>query len=729
LLVLDNFEQVTAAAPFVGALLASCPALKLLVTSRATLHLYDEHEFPVPPLALPILESQSELDSSKIKNPKSTIDVEVLAQVPAVALFVQRALAAKPDFALTTGNAAAVAEICIGLDGLPLAIELAAARIKMFSPPALLAGLKQRLTLLTGGPHDLPARQRTLRDEIGWSYNLLTKSEQALFRRLAVFAGGFTLEAAQAVGNATGEPGIDLLNGVTSLVDQSLLKQVGQSNSEPRFAMLETVREYGLEQLATCGEMETIRRRHAHFFLALAEATEPHLRGAGWEQALAQVEIELDNLRATVAWSLTPPPLDDTHRAGVGLRLAAALIWFAWNNHLSEVRGWLEATLQQTTEPTAIRAKALWGAGLIAVVHGDYQIARSELEESVALWRKFGDPRGLADALRELCLVAYAQHDFSAAQQYGEESVSLWRVVGSQVDLGLALESLGFAHAAQGDHATARRLFEEEYALFQALDRKGGLAGALIGLGWLAGQQRDDATARTHFEHALAILPLRDTWVIADALRLLGEVHQRQGELEQAGQRYREGLVVAREVGDKGAVGLLLHLLGALAHAHTQVERAACLFAVAARLRTLSRGVLSHTFTTPADQERDIAMLRAETAEETFTTNWARGEAMTLDQAIEYALAPVEGQEPAPSPVEYNSVMPSPPAPAPPAGLTAREVEVLRLMALGHSYTEIAGHLVISPRTVNAHVTSIFSKLGVTSRAAATRIAIDHHLA
>jgi DNA-binding NarL/FixJ family response regulator len=360
------------------------------------------------------------------------------------------------------------------------------------------------------------------------------------------------------------------------------------------------------------------------------------------------------------------------------------------------------------------------------VVHGDYPIARSELEESVALWRQFSDQRGLGEALRELCLVAYAQHDFNAAQQYGEESVALLRTVGHQRALGVALENLGFAHAAQGDHATARRLFEEEYALFQALDSAGGLAGALIGLGWLAGQQRNDATARRHFEQALAILPLGETWVIAEALRLLGEVHQHQGELEQAGQRYCEGLVVARKVGDKGAVGLLLHQLGTLAQTHLQLERATCLFAVAARLRTLAGGVFAHTLTAPADQERAIATVRISLGEEAFAARWAEGQAMGLEQAIEYALATPQAPAAVLSASAENAGRASPPTY--PAGLTAREVEILRLLVEGLTYAQIADTLIISRRTVNAHVASIYSKLGVTSRALATRFALENNL-
>jgi predicted ATPase/DNA-binding CsgD family transcriptional regulator len=716
LLVLDNFEQVVAAAPLVADLLATCQRLKTLVTSRAMLHLYGEHEFPVPPLALP---------DPKRRAAGETDLVASVAHYAAVELFVQRALAAQPDFALTAINAAVVAEICIGLDGLPLAIELAAARIKLFSPPALLARLQQRLTLLTGGAHDLPSRQRTLRDEIAWSYDLLTAAEQTLFRRLAVFVGGFTLEAAQAVGDADGRLGISALDGVATLVDHNLLKRIEPSGSEPRFGMLETIREYGLERLEASGEAEVIRRHHLCYFLALAEATEE----TGREQVLARLAVDLDNLRAAVAWSQTPSSPDAGSRAELGLRLAGALVWFAFiSHHYNEVRGWLIATLQRTGEPTAIRAKGLWGAGLLAATQGDYHNARTELEESVALWRMIGDRRGLATALRELCLVAHAQRQFAAAQRYGEESVALYRTLGSPGALAVALDNLGTALAAQGDYLTARRLFEEELALSQTVDDGAGIIGdAYASLGWLAGQQGDDATAYALFEKALAIRRGLDTkWTVVETLNLLGEVLQRQGKLEQAGRHYAESLVLAREVGDKTQMALLLQHLATIAQTQTQVQRAVRLSSVAAALRTVASGNVLHTLVDPAEQERGLARLHTLLGEEVFATLWAEGQAMGLEQAIEYALAVPPLPESAPAAREDDIAVLAPLPYA--AGLTAREVEVLRLLAQGLTYAQIADNLVISRRTVNTHVTSIFGKLDVSSRAAATRFAIDHHL-
>ncbi|MCE7987435.1 MAG: hypothetical protein DYG89_40220 [Caldilinea sp. CFX5] len=707
LLVLDNFEQILPAAPLVSALLAACPRLKVLVTSRASLHLYSEQEFPVAPLALP--------DAKQLTTGSQS-------EYAAIDLFCQRAKAVKPDFALTPENATAVAQICIALDGLPLALELAAARIKLFAPAALLARLNQRLTLLTGGSHDLPTRQRTLRDEIAWSYDLLTPDEQTLFRRLAVFVGGFTLEAAQAVSSADGDRKIDTLAGVASLLGKNLVRQV-EAAGDARFSMLETIHEYALEQLIHSVEAEMLRRDHACFFLALAEATEADLLGPRRQPGLTRLNAELDNLRAIFAWSATAED-----RSEIGVRLAGALAWFAhFGNHVSEVRGWLVTTLQRATEPTAARAKALWGAGLLAAMHGNFPIARSELEESTAHWRKIGDLHGLAIALRELCMVAYCQSDFVTAQRYGKESVALCRVLDSRWDLALALDNLASAVAGQGDRATARTLFEEELVLFQALDDTWGIASAFSGLGFIAGLQGDNATARAHFTQALVLQrAAAHKWLIAEALTLLGEIRQRQGEMEEADALYRESLLLGRELGDKGGMGLIFHHLGTLAQGQRQPERAVRLLAVAAILRHVTGGASYHTLTTLADQEHAIATVRALVGEERFAACWVEGQALSMEQAIEYALAIPKASAGA-VPANTESAVEST-HPLSTASLTAREIEVLRLLVQGLPYAEIADKLVISRRTVNAHVTSIFSKLGVTSRAAATRIAIDHGL-
>jgi predicted ATPase len=628
LLVLDNFEQILAAAPLVGALVSECRRLKVLATSRAPLHLYGEQKFPVPPLALP---DARQLDMLA-KDP-----AESQSAFAAINLFCQRASTVDPDFALTAGNAADVARICIGLDGMPLAIELAAARIRLFSPRDLLARLNQRLALLTGGPQDAPARQRTLRDEIDWSYNLLAPGEQALFRRLAVFVGGFTLEVAHAVTNADRALGIDFLDGVTTLLDQNLVRSWELPGGESRFGMLETIREYGLERLETAGETEMIRHRHAEFFLSLAETIERECQD---RQAQAHLTAELDNLRAVFAWSHAPSSHDAQQRTELELRLAAALSFFPFvDNHFHELRGWLVTALLCVTAPIATRAKVLWGAGLAAIVLGDYQSARSELEESVALCRTVSDQRQLAAALRELCLVAMAQGDFTAAQRYGEESVALYRSLDRQPDLAIALENLASTFAHQRNLTTARTLFEEQLALARWLDDASQRSGALVGLGWVARLQDDYATARTHFADALAIRRiLGENWMIAEALDLLGEVLEQQGEWEAAGRHYREGLTIAYEVGDKGGMAQLFYHLSTLAHRQGQPTRAVHLLAFATMLRKSAGGIAYHTPTTPADWEQTGATLQAVLGGEQFAQQWGKGQAMPLQDALTYAL-------------------------------------------------------------------------------------------
>ncbi len=333
----------------------------------------------------------------------------------------------------------------------------------------------------------------------------------------------------------------------------------------------------------------------------------------------------------------------------------------------------------------------------------------------------------LAAALRELCLVAYAQRDFTAAQRYGEESVALYRTLDRQPDLAIALENLGSTFAHQGDQATARTLFEEQLALARLLDNASLRSGALVGLGWIARQQSDYASARAHFAEALAIRrTLGESWMIGEALDLLGEVLQAQGELAEAGRCYLEGLATAHEVGDKGGMVQIFYHLSTLAYTQRQPARAVRLLAFATALRTTTGGTGYHAPTTPADWERAVATMRTALDAAQFTRCWAEGQALRLEEAIAYGLTTPNVREDASAPQSDNLPVASPATH--PAGLTLREVEVLRLLVQGLTYAQIADKLVISHRTVNVHLTSIYSKLGVTSRATATRFAEDHHL-
>jgi predicted ATPase/class 3 adenylate cyclase len=494
LLVLDNFEQVVDAAPLVAELLAACPRLKCLVTSRVVLRLSGEHEFPVPPLELP--------------DPRHLPAVDALSQYAAVALFIQRALTIKPDFRVKNDNAAAVAEICVRLDGLPLAIELAAARIKLLPPQAILARLGRRLELLRGGTRDVPDRHQTLRQAIAWSYDLLEAGEQALFRRLAVFVGGCTLEAAEAVCQAVhdlaADPGqsLEVLDGVASLLDKSLLRQAEQASGEPRFRMLETIREYGLECLVASGEEPAVRRAHADYYLALVEAAELALSGPEQTTWLQRLEAEHDNLRAALRWA------EESGEAELGLRLAGALCQF-WLMHghlregqerLARLLGLAEAALR-----TAVRAKVLTGAGHLAHNLGDYATARTRFEESLALWRDLGNQQGIATSLNDLGWVASSQGDFAAAHSLSQESLVLWREIGNQQGIATSLHNLGFVAHGQGEYAAARALHQESLALRQELGDKRGIAFSLTHLGRAMHKQGDLRGATALLEEALAI--------------------------------------------------------------------------------------------------------------------------------------------------------------------------------------------------------------------------------
>lgn len=735
LLVLDNFEQVVAAAPMVARLLQGCPQLKILVTSRVRLNSYHEHEYAVPPLQLPDLKAMAALDARERVN---------LGDLPALALFCLRAAAARPDFTLTPANALDVAKICVSLDGLPLAIELAAARVKLLSPAALAARMDDRLALLTGGAHDLPPRQRALRDEIAWSYELLPADTQRLFRRLAVFSGGFTLEAGQVIGAAETSPAADLLDGVAALVDHSLLRATEQPNGTMRFAMLETIREYAQERLAESGEMEEVRRCHAGHYLLLAEAFdlqlgEPDTKRAG----VMHFESEIDNFRAALAWSaeaeraqvddvarvaVNRPEQHAPARAEIGLRLAGALVSFGlMGNRVGEVRQALASALSHPSPAGKARARALWGAGFLALVHGEYAVARAYLEESVATYRNIGDALGLAIALRELCLVANCQRHPTFAIQCGEESVALFRTLDSEGDLYLALDNLGTALAGHGEYAAARLLFDEEYALCRMRNDPSGVAIALMSLGWLLAREDDEQGAIAPLEQALAICrSLDEKWSIAQTLSLLGEIVQRQGALANAGNLYAEALGLGYVVGDKAYMAHLLRQIASLALARNQIEQAARLVGAAERLASSKDGAIFLTLVAQADPASSAPAAPGVPGAGPSRAAWTDGPMMTVEEAISFALATLQTPEPEAAPettrperVTLRGDFGS---------LTAREIEVLQLLVRGMTYAQIADRLVVSRRTVNAHVTAIYRKLDVNSRNEATYAALQHGL-
>ena len=455
LLVLDNFEQVVDAAPLLLDLLRTAPRLSLLVTSRVVLRLSGEREYPVPPLPVPNAAEG---------------DLAAVADVPAVALFVERARSVRPGFALTTDNAAAVADICSRLDGLPLALELAAARMRVLSPAALRDRLDRRLEVLTGGGRDLPPRQRTLRDTIAWSYNLLAPEEQTLLRRLSVFAGGCTFAAAEEVCKGDGDLGLDMLDGLSSLVEKSLLRQGSDTEAEPRFSMLETIREFALERQAQSEPPDLVQHQHAAFFLQLAETAQPELSGADLLAWLSRLEAVQNNLRAALRWALEHGARE------LALRLAGALWWF-WDlsGNYAEGRSWLEAALAmpQTAgageaADGALRARALLGTGVLAWVQRDIASALDRLTQSLALFHAAGHEAGAAEALHYLGM-ACLDSDPAAMRVHLTESTELFLRLGDPRSRAMALTNEATLAEQSGDYARARAQAEESLALFRAL--------------------------------------------------------------------------------------------------------------------------------------------------------------------------------------------------------------------------------------------------------------------
>ena len=567
LLVLDNFEQVVAAAPLVAQLLAACPHLKCLVTSRVALRLSGEHEFPVPPLDLPDL--------------RDLPTIATLSQYAAVNLFIQRAVAVKPDFQVHNTNAAAVAEICVRLDGLPLALELAAARIKLLSPQAILARLGRRLEFLRGA-RDMPDRHQTLRHAIAWSYDLLEAGEQALFRRLAVFARGGTLEAIEAVCQAVHAPAIgpgqalDVLDGVASLVDKSLLRQAEQASGEPRFRMLETIREYGLECLTASGEEPAVRRAHAHYYLGLAEAAESALAGPAQATWLERLEEEHDNLRAALRWATEGGAAEE------GLRLAGALCEF-WlvRGYLREGWEWLRHVLRLATASThtTARVKVLTGAGHMAHNLGDYAAAWALFEESLALGRACGDMRGIATALNNLGWVATHRGDFTEARALSEESLALGWELGTTESIATSLNNLGFVAYFQGAYAAAAALHQESLEQWRALGDKRGIAIASCNIGRIAHRQGDYGRATALFEEGLILL--RDVGaqqICAWAASFLADVVHDQGHVERAMALLEESSTIFRDIGDRDGLAYTLSVLGTIPQARGDSRQALALY-------------------------------------------------------------------------------------------------------------------------------------------------------
>jgi predicted ATPase/serine/threonine protein kinase len=618
LLLLDNFEHLVSAAPAVAQLLTIGPQLKAMVTSQAPLHVYGEHEFPVPPLALPNLKSIPPLDE--------------LSRLPAIALFVERARAVKHEFALTKENAPAVAAICGRLDGLPLAIELAAARIKLLSPSAMLARLESRLNLLTGGALDLPTRQQTLRSTVDWSYGLLNAAEQTLLRRLSVFAGGCTLEGVEAVCDTKGNLGLDILDGMASMVDKSLAQHVEQADAETRFVMLSTIREYALERLAESDDEAATRRAHAAYYLVLAEeGAEDAVTHPEW---LDRFEVEHDNFRMALDY------LIKTGDADWGLRLGAALFHF-WETreYLAEGRDAIARLLAlegAATRPK-LRARLLFAAAILAGEQGDYGSAQQLLQESLDTCLELNDNRGVAVALNALAVNARDRGELADATLLFERCVAIWKDLGDSADIARALSNLAGVKKLQGEYARASSLYDECLTMFRKAGDGAGVAWTLNYQGDVAREKSDFAAAHSFCEQSLvAFRQLRDGWGVASALSDLASLCSDQGNNAEARRLYGESIKMFQELGHKRGIARVLECLAASAAAQSNAEQALHLAGAAAALRQRLGAPL-----TPAEQprlEKALDFSRRTLGNAAGLTAWMEGWAMPVDEAVLEAL-------------------------------------------------------------------------------------------
>jgi predicted ATPase len=733
LLLLDNFEQVAEAAPDVSQLLAACPRLKVMVTSRLPLRIRGEREYAVPPLGLPPIEAVRGRVGAPLAAPHIVpLQPDTLTQYESVRLFIERAQAVKADFEVTNDNAPAVAEICTRLDGLPLAIELAAARVRLLPPQAMLARLQSRLKLLTGGARDVPARQQTLRNAIEWSYDLLAFVEQQLFRRLAVFQGGRTLEALEAVCNADGDLQLDVLEGVGSLVEKNLLQQREGHDGEPRFWMLETIHEYAREKLEESGEADALRRAHARYFVELAERAEPHVVSHDQVEWMDRLDEEIDNLRAVLDWSLSAERNDDSDerdgerkRVEVGLRLGAALDYF-WR-----VRGYggevLEKLEKLLVHPLAAArtihlARTLMVAGMLSRLGGRndrgqvlceeaVQIARESgnqqvlaralhwlgvtfkedqpekaeelLSKALELSRQSGDKWGIAHALgdlggvkgiqanhlerkalhiealemsRHIADYAYAirmlsglssiyssEGQYDTAEMLIREALDLARQLKDKAQTVRMLASLGSSYMKQGRAAEGKALLAESMVLVRELPSKSDLLGALTGASFfasLAGAYEE--AERVGEEYLRLSEELSDRFHSANARANIAPVYIHRGEIIRARTLLTEGLATFAEMNRKNGVFECLIGLGVVAAHEGETKRALRLWGAASMMEEVPGSLLSDTAT--ANQYREaVERLRGEMGEEAFSRGWEEGRAMSVEEAVAYAL---EGTEP-----------------------------------------------------------------------------------
>jgi predicted ATPase/DNA-binding CsgD family transcriptional regulator len=696
LLVLDNFEQVTDAALLITELLEACPRLKVFLTSRVPLHLEGEHRYAVLPLPLP----------------DSTQDLTELAQNEAVALFVNRAQAVRSDFRLEAGNINAVLGILKKLDGLPLALELAAARIQLLPPEALLERLNAPLRWLTGGAINKPEHQRTLRATLEWSVNLLEPRAHGLLARLGVFVGGFSPEAAEAVCEDCGTETLDVL---TMLCENSLLQNVPLTH-QGRLLMLETIRQHALEMLETSGQLRATRQRHAQFFLVLAERAEPELTGPDQSRWLETLEREHDNLRAALTFALE-------HDTELGLRLTGAL-WRFWytRGHFSEGRRWLESGLERdpTNAQTSAQAvKALGGLGSLAMAQGDHASALPALEQGLALAHSLEDTPGAAHIVNVIGVIHNRQNDLENARDAFGQSLELRRKLNDDWGVANALSNLGCTLQTLNDLERAEACFQESLELRRKLGDIGGMAVVHNNLGDLNFVRHNYALSRTHFEHSAAFArTVGDTRSLTIALMNLGQAIYELGDQRNNLPLYLESLTLARKIGDPENIGNCLDTLAETAIEFGDPRLGLELYGAANAV--LEAHDLPRQPNYQAGLERYQARVREQLEPSIVQAHLLAGRGASIDALLE-RFGQIEQAEPrAPIMATKPSTM------LKPENLTQRELEVLQLVTHGLSDKLVAKQLGISPFTVGRHLSTIYGKLEVRSRAQATRWALEH---
>ena len=657
LLLLDNFEQVAAAAPAITQLLERCPGLKAIVTSRNLLHVSGEHQLRIRPLPLP--------------DPRPNCPAGELVRAPAVALFVDRARAADPTFELADGNASTVIAICTRVDCLPLAIELAAAHIRFLSPTAILVHLERRLDLLTDGPRDQPARLQSMRDTIAWSYDLLPPDLQSLFLAACVFTGGFTSDAIASVADTAAGPGEAGTLARGALVDASLLVPEPGPSGEPRYFVLETIREFGLDRLAARPDLENLHARHAAYFLALAESAEAPLIASGASRWVARLATERANLRTAVEWSLA-------HRGAIAvLRLAGTLLSLSYaRGEPAEALAWLEAALAQASvAPPDARADGYFVASALAQVQGEFARSRALCTQSLGAADAHGYALGRVRALTGLGITAEWMGDLeAAATHYAAASTAATDVADRRLHHWTVLPIANLADVAllRGDHVAAMALGEQAVNLWR-------------GEGYV--------------------------WGIAQALGTVAAAARERGEIGRAGQLYAEALDHWLGCFDgRGIAGTIAGIAG-LAASLDRVEHAARLLGAAwAIADALGVRFMAHHLSA----ERIRAQVRERLSPARFDERWKSAKALGLDAAVAEARLVLRWSEASPRAAH---------------GLTPREIDVLRLISAGRSDREIATALAISPRTVQSHVSSLFTKLGASTRAEAAALGVRKGIA